>query len=117
MNTFPSLAPGHLPRPLAPDSPPGARDRGEDGVATTSPRTGPTPTATALYGVREEVVSRFTGEAVPLGVDPELWSVLTREERMHFAGSGEIGTLTYGRRPSSQGEVSPARGVRLDVRV
>ena len=33
----------------------------------------------------------------PAGVDPELWSVLTAEEREFFSVAQELGPVTYGR--------------------
>jgi len=57
----------------------------------------------------------------PAGTDPELWSVLTTEERAYFAKAAATGPLTYGRvaaginAPTAQ--AAPAsRGGRLDVR-
>ena len=53
----------------------------------------------------------------PPGTDPELWSVLTAEERAFFAKAGAMGPLTYGRMASTSPTPPVARGVRLDVRV
>ena len=53
----------------------------------------------------------------PPGTDPELWSVLTAEERAFFAKAGAMGPLTYGRMASTAPTPPVARGVRLDVRV
>lgn len=54
----------------------------------------------------------------PAGTDPELWSVLSADERAYFAKLGAMGPLTYGRVLS--GQVQPqqvvSRGARLDVR-
>ena len=55
----------------------------------------------------------------PPGTDPELWSVLSSEERVFFAKLGAMGPLTYGR-VLSQAQQAPApaaRGGRLDVKV
>lgn len=63
----------------------------------------------------------------PTGTDPELWSVLTTEERTFFAKSSASGPLTYGRVAAGvqalQGNAgaanafgAAARGGRLDVR-
>lgn len=62
--------------------------------------------------VREEV-----GLEAPPGTDPQLWSVLTTEERRYFAQLRALGPLTY--RPGRLGLVEFAlqRGGRLDVRV
>ncbi|MCC6928898.1 MAG: hypothetical protein IT359_07920 [Gemmatimonadaceae bacterium] len=73
--------------------------------------------ATALKGVAPSA-----GNAVPVqppqGTDPELWSVLTQDERAYFAKLGAMGPLTYGRVLSGQMPVqAPAvRGGRLDVK-
>jgi translation initiation factor IF-2 len=60
----------------------------------------------------------------PPGTDPELWSVLTGEERAYFAKAATMGPLTYGRIAAGvsalnggmQQAAPAARGVRLDVR-
>lgn len=54
----------------------------------------------------------------PVGTDPELWSVLSAEERVFFAKLGAMGPLTYGRVLSqAQQSIPAARGGRLDVKV
>jgi hypothetical protein len=55
-------------------------------------------------------------DAAPEGVDGELWSLLTTEERAHFSRFAAMGGVTYGPRstPSSRPLVS---GQRLDLRV
>ncbi|MCC6316061.1 MAG: hypothetical protein IT361_00120 [Gemmatimonadaceae bacterium] len=56
--------------------------------------------------------------APPPGTDPELWTVLTPDERSYFAKLGAMGPLTYGRVLS--GQMQPpqpsVRGGRLDVK-
>jgi hypothetical protein len=53
----------------------------------------------------------------PVGTDPELWSVLSSEERVFFAKVGAMGPLTYGRVSTEmRAESSIPRGGRLDVR-
>jgi hypothetical protein len=55
----------------------------------------------------------------PPGTDPELWNVLTAEERTFFAKLGAMGPLTYGRVLSGQ-LATPAeslRGGRVNVKV
>jgi hypothetical protein len=55
----------------------------------------------------------------PPGTDPELWSVLSSEERAFFAKVGAMGPLTYGRMVSGQ-LPTPShdmRGGRLNVKV
>ena len=55
----------------------------------------------------------------PPGTDPELWSVLSADERVFFAKLGAMGPLTYGRvlSQAQQPSVPGARGGRLDVKV
>lgn len=76
----------------------------------------PTPktAATGLLAPQREVVPADA----PPGTDPELWSVLTAEERAHFAKMTAMGPLTYGH--ITQGprhDVPQVRGGRLDVRI
>jgi len=53
----------------------------------------------------------------PVGTDPELWSVLSSEERVFFAKVGAMGPLTYGRVSTEmRAESSIPRGGRLDVK-
>ena len=55
----------------------------------------------------------------PAGTDPELWAVLTTEERAFFSKVGAMGPLTYGhvlRTGSLASETPVNRGGRLDVR-
>lgn len=51
----------------------------------------------------------------PPGTDPELWSVLTTEERAYYARIQALGPLTYHPARAS-GEVV-GRGGRIDLRV
>jgi hypothetical protein len=55
--------------------------------------------------------------APPPGTDPELWSVLTTEERVFYARSQALGPLTYGRDEVHSAQESIGRGGRLDLRV
>ena len=55
--------------------------------------------------------------APPQGTDPELWSVLTGEERAFFAKVGNLGPLTYGRVMQAQNAPPSIRGGRLDIKV
>lgn len=54
----------------------------------------------------------------PAGTDPELWMVLTPDERSYFAKLGAMGPLTYGRVLSGQMQppAPSVRGGRLDVK-
>lgn len=53
----------------------------------------------------------------PPGTDPELWSVLTGEERRYFAQARAMGPVTYGKGSLGLAELGLQRGGRLDVRV
>ena len=54
----------------------------------------------------------------PPGTDPELWNVLSNDERTFFAKLGAMGPLSYGRVLSGQVQPQQAvsRGARLDVK-
>lgn len=56
-------------------------------------------------------------ESAPAGVDPELWGILTAEEREFFSVAREMGPVTYGRQTEAANDTSLPRGRRLDVRV
>lgn len=53
----------------------------------------------------------------PAGTDPELWKVLSADERAYFAKVGAMGPLTYGRVVDSSRNVPSVRGGRLDVKI
>lgn len=53
----------------------------------------------------------------PPGTDPQLWSVLTAEERRYFAQARAMGPVTYGRQNLGLAELGLQRGGRLDVKV
>lgn len=55
--------------------------------------------------------------APPAGTDPELWAVLTGEERSFFAKLGAMGPLTYSRVMTTPNAPPTVRGGRLDVKV
>jgi hypothetical protein len=62
--------------------------------------------------------AQISSPDAPNGVDQELWSVLSKEERSFFMKAGTMGPLTYGRMSSSQNP-TPApilRGGRLDIK-
>lgn len=86
-----------------------------EGDAAREPRPAGTP-ATPVDGARSPRATDALRQ-VPDGVDPQLWSVLTGEERAYMLKAREMGPLTY--RPGSpegRGEAA-IRGGRLDVRV
>lgn len=73
--------------------------------------------ATGLLAPRHDALP---AEA-PEGTDPQLWQMLTAEERSHFAKMTSMGPLTYGRPVTgapaqSASEPAMRRGGRIDVR-
>ncbi|MCG8467534.1 MAG: hypothetical protein MJB57_04900 [Gemmatimonadetes bacterium] len=82
--------------------------------------TSPNGTAPTLPGAPAEghgvAPAPTDAELPPPGVDAELWSVLTAEEREFFSVAREMGPVTYGREQASETSALP-RGRRLDVRV
>lgn len=117
---------GAIGRPLTPP----AGSPGSAGIAGTRPgvaRPAGTPATPASRTTSPlgAAPASLPAEA-PAGTDPELWSVLTSEERTFFAKSTASGPLTYGRIAAGvqalQGGSAAnafgaaARGGRLDVR-
>jgi len=97
--------------------------RGEVGqgrAGTTAPasqpvRSGVANGASDVLGVTRPPAS-LPAEAPP-GTDPDLWSVLSAEERVFFAKVGAMGPLTYGRMSAElQAQPSIARGGRIDFK-
>ena len=78
---------------------------------------GTAPATTAPNGV-QPAVPQVPVQA-PVGTDPELWSVLSADERVFFAKLGAMGPLTYGRvlSQAQQPAMPVTRGGRLDVKV
>lgn len=75
-----------------------------------------TPTAAPATTVLTPRAPSLQSEA-PAGTDPELWSVLSAEERAFFARAGGIGPLTYSHTiHSGQPATAVMRGGRIDVR-
>lgn len=122
---------GSIGRPLTPSAPGGAGSA--NGTAGTRPgaaRPTAPPTSLPLRGTTSLGGTQATLPAeAPSGTDPELWGVLTSEERSFFAKSATSGPLTYGRVAAGvqalQGNTAAAatnafgaaaRGARLDVK-
>lgn len=94
---------------------PAGLDRGAGATANARPNAlAPLKPQTSMAAPTQNSVP---AEA-PAGTDPELWNVLTTEERNFFAKSSALGPLTYGRYKAAVNPATPpaARGVRLDVR-
>lgn len=96
--------------PLRPDA------RTRPGTAATPPSIAPQPALKSQASIAAPTPA-VPAEA-PSGTDPELWSVLTTEERTFFAKTASMGPLTYGRIKAAIAPAAPPapRGVRLDVR-
>lgn len=95
---------------------------GADGARTRATETagqpGVAPAATQRPAVNIAQAAEPTLSAqAPAGTDPELWSVLTGEERGYFAKLGSMGPLTYGRVMQAPNAPPSIRGGRLDVKV
>lgn len=109
--------------PTAPATAGVVRPRTEDGSTDVRTPVGSPPPARiqqppATRPARPAGTAAEIGVQPPPGTDPELWSVLTSEERAHFARLGAMGPLTYGRVLDGLVNASavPRRGARLDVR-
>ena len=96
--------------PAHPSSPDGRIDQ------RPTPATNPAPRATAPNAAPGAAA---VPTQAPAGTDPELWNVLSAEERVFFAKLGAMGPLTYGRvlSQAQQPSAPSARGGRLDVKV
>jgi hypothetical protein len=95
--------------PLAPDT---RIDQRRAPATVPAPRTPTSPNAATAAAAPVPTQA-------PAGTDPELWNVLSADERVFFAKLGAMGPLTYGRvlSQAQQSAVPAARGGRLDVKV
>lgn len=53
----------------------------------------------------------------PAGTDPQLWEVLSADERAFFARARALGPLTYAPGARGDRQAAPVRGGRVDLRV
>ena len=92
---------------------------------STAPTAGETSASTSQHSVADAIKNDAAARAAavnsanaPDGVDQDLWSVLTKEERSFFVKAGAMGPLTYGRFSSAQGPTQApiVRGGRLDIK-
>ncbi len=106
-----------MPRPISPRSPYGldtGAPQGAPGVRPTFPtRAQPQPILIDRTETTEPEPT--TSLRPPKGTDPELWKVLTADERAFFAREDAMGPLSYGHRIASTPSL-PARGGRLNLR-
>ncbi len=114
---------GSIPAPANTAGVQNLRQRVEPRPAGTSGAEHQSPVGTARTNGAASPQGAAGATAVPAqpppGTDPELWSVLSGEERSFFARLGAMGPLTYGRILSGQQQPSaPAMlGGRLDTKV
>lgn len=94
---------GHIPIPSHRQPEPASKEQ----VAVEAPLRGAVPEPPASLGV---------AALAPPGTDPNLWSVLTAEERAYFEQVQALGPVTYGPSATSPDPAVP-RGTRVDVRV
>jgi hypothetical protein len=87
----------------------GGREVESEGSRSTEENT---HEAASLLGASHELTAK-----APPGTDPNLWSVLTAEERSFFARAQTMGPLTYDRGAGNSPESTMQRGARIDVRV
>jgi hypothetical protein len=90
------------------------------GISQPAPQPRTTfPTRTQPAAIEAPTTPATTSEPSalrpPKGTDPELWKVLTADERAFFARDEAMGPLSYGTR-IAQNPAMPARGGRLNLR-
>ena len=94
---------------------PGARQL--DGSRELEAEAGRSPQKAAEEGPNLlGAVNELPAKAPP-GTDPNLWSVLTSEERSFFARAQTMGPLTYNKASGLGVEAAIQRGSRIDVKV
>lgn len=108
---------GTLPGMIRPTQP---EQRPRVDTGHTGPAVG-APAPAAAPQVRPATPASDLNQTLPVepppGTDPELWSVLSTEERAFFARTGAMGPLTYGHLLDSTRRDTPVmRGGRLDVK-
>lgn len=113
-----AVTPGEIGRPRVDPSRPERTDEGARQIRTPAQQPATPPqqaVSTAALGASASQPS--LPATPPPGTDPELWSILSSEERVFFAKVGAMGPLTYGRLSSEMQSPPPiARGGRLNVK-
>ncbi len=85
---------------------------------TQAPAAQTNSVAEAIKNDASSRAAQLNSSQAPDGVDQDLWSVLSKDERAFFMKAGAMGPLTYGRASTSQA-ATPApmmRGGRLDIK-
>lgn len=104
---------GNVTRPGTGAATDAGRARTEQAGRTVAPPVPQRPGAPSITAPAQPTLQA----AAPQGTDPELWSVLTGEERAFFAKVGTLGPLTYGRVMQAPNAPPSIRGGRLDIKV
>ena len=89
--------------------------------ASNAPNGASTPQRSVADAIKSDAAARaaaVNSSKAPDGVDQDLWSVLSKEERSFFVKAGAMGPLTYGRFSSGQAPTQAplVRGGRLDIK-
>ena len=113
---------GSIAGTTAPAGAPGTTGSGAAAARTerrpVAPQSAPLALPAAPGMARTHAAPAAVPALPPPGTDPDLWNVLSNDERTYFAKLGAMGPLTYGRVLS--GHVQPqqavSRGARLDVK-
>ena len=85
-------------------------------IAPSRPPAPTRPPAVAPSGPLPETSPVRADTTPPSGTSPELWALLTPEERTFFGNQLALGPLTYGRRPADHTAPPAPRGQRIDLR-
>jgi hypothetical protein len=73
------------------------------------------PVARPSAPVAPAVQAPAADVAMPHGSDPNLWKVLTTEEKAFFLRQSQLGPATYGRTAAPSSTARAPLGARLDV--
>ena len=118
INPLTSSIPGLLTGTQRPATDAAARARVEQGYgrAVTGPALPAGPQRGGAVSIAQAGQPSLPAQP-PAGTDPELWAVLTGEERSFFAKLGAMGPLTYSRVMTTPNAPPTVRGGRLDIKV
>ncbi len=103
-----------MPRTISPRSPYGI-DTGSTATARPTFPTRATPATLPVERMDVPTADENASLRPPKGTDPELWKILTADERAFFAREDAMGPLSYGHRIATTPSM-PARGGRLNLR-